>query len=267
MIPIKSNKDMPIRMKVNPATPVDVGRYYIPDVDEDGTLTWEPSVVGMDPIAPQNIKGPKPIKGIDYWTPEEQNEVSTATGAAKEAAGEANSAAAKANQAASEVSEAVSDAVKAADDARKAAEAVSKAGENAEAAAGTANQAAGEAASAAGDARAAANAANDATRTANDAANNANTAATAATAIAKEIRQARDDGEFKGDPFTYDDFTPEQLEALTGAPGVSGVYLGSDNPPESANVWVDPNGEPTSTERWVFTLEDGTTVTKTVVVV
>lgn len=47
----------------------------------------------------------------------------------------------------------------------------------------------------------------------------------------------------------------------------NGVYIGSDTPPENANVWINPNGDPTSTEDWKFTLEDGTTETKTVIVV
>ena len=74
----------------------------------------------------------------------------------------------------------------------------------------------------------------------------------------------------KGDAFTYDDFTAEQLADLKGHkgdPGDSGVYVGSGVPPETANVWVDPEGAPSGTEKWTFTLEDGTTVDKTVVVV
>lgn len=76
----------------------------------------------------------------------------------------------------------------------------------------------------------------------------------------------------KGDPFTYADFTPEQLAALigpvgpqgepgpqgergeqgpsgsigpqgpSGEPGVSGVYLGEDEPrDENIKVWINPN--------------------------
>ncbi len=77
------------------------------------------------------------------------------------------------------------------------------------------------------------------------------------------------DGE-KGDPFTYEDFTVEQLAALKGKdgdPGASGVYIGSDAPSDpSVNVWIDPDGEPSGYEEWVFTLADGSTVTKRVVV-
>ena len=84
-----------------------------------------------------------------------------------------------------------------------------------------------------------------------------------------------------GDPFTYDMFTDEQLEALRGPAGAdgqpgkdgadgtvsfdqltaaqkeslrgeegpqgpagnSGVYVGSGDPPANANVWIDPSGE------------------------
>ena len=52
------------------------------------------------------------------------------------------------------------------------------------------------------------------------------------------------DGE-KGDPFTYDDFTPEQLEALRGERGHSGIYIGSGDMPEEYNIQIDPNGEET----------------------
>ena len=74
----------------------------------------------------------------------------------------------------------------------------------------------------------------------------------------------------KGDPFTYDDFTEEQLAALKGKdgdPGASGVYLGSTEPTDPrVYVWIDPDGEPSGYEEWVFTLADGSTVTKRVVV-
>lgn len=46
----------------------------------------------------------------------------------------------------------------------------------------------------------------------------------------------------------------------------SGVHVGSDTPPEGCTVWIDPNGDATSTEEWEFELNDGTIVTKTVVV-
>lgn len=50
----------------------------------------------------------------------------------------------------------------------------------------------------------------------------------------------------KGDPFVYEDFTAEQLEQLkgdAGDPGVSGVWVGSEEPPDSSyTVWIDPEG-------------------------
>jgi hypothetical protein len=51
-----------------------------------------------------------------------------------------------------------------------------------------------------------------------------------------------------------------------GAPGASGVYIGKTEPTDSGvNVWIDPSGTPDN-EEWVFTMEDDSTVTKTVVV-
>ena len=49
--------------------------------------------------------------------------------------------------------------------------------------------------------------------------------------------------------------------------GSSGVHVGPDTPPENANVWVIPEGRPTSTEDWELDLETGVTDTKKVVVV
>lgn len=65
----------------------------------------------------------------------------------------------------------------------------------------------------------------------------------------------------KGDPFTYEDFTQEQLEALrgpagkdgevgavgpAGPAGESGVYVGSTEPTdEDVLVWINPDGEAT----------------------
>lgn len=55
---------------------------------------------------------------------------------------------------------------------------------------------------------------------------------------------------------------------IKGAPGSSGVYLGTEEPTDpTINVWVDPDGEPSGYEEWTFTLADGSTVTKKVVVV
>ena len=68
-------------------------------------------------------------------------------------------------------------------------------------------------------------------------------------AVDAALAQAEASGKFKGDP------------------GDSGVHVGADKPPETAKVWIKPDGIPTGTETWTFTLEDGTTVKKTVVVV
>lgn len=57
----------------------------------------------------------------------------------------------------------------------------------------------------------------------------------------KDGREGKDgkDGA-KGDPFTYEDFTEDQLKKL------SGVYVGSGEMPEGYNVQIDPDGEPTT---------------------
>lgn len=50
----------------------------------------------------------------------------------------------------------------------------------------------------------------------------------------------------KGEPFTYEDFTDEQLLSLKGEKGDtgnSGVYVGSGDMPEDCNVQIDPEGE------------------------
>ena len=58
-----------------------------------------------------------------------------------------------------------------------------------------------------------------------------------------------------------------EFDGPQGEPGVSGVHLGADEPTNpNVNVWIDPNGEPSGYEEWVFTLADGSTVTKRVVV-
>lgn len=74
-------------------------------------------------------------------------------------------------------------------------------------------------------------------------------------AVEKALQEAKDRGDFDGDP------------GKPGAPGDSGVYLGSDTPPETATVWVDPNGDPSYTEDWEFDMDDGTIEIKTVVIV
>lgn len=43
------------------------GATFIPSVSADGTLSWT-NDKGLDNPAPVNIKGPTPVKGIDYYT-------------------------------------------------------------------------------------------------------------------------------------------------------------------------------------------------------
>lgn len=57
------------------------------------------------------------------------------------------------------------------------------------------------------------------------------------------------------------------LQGEQGKDGESGVYVGSDTPPASANVWIDEGADPSGTEEWTFTLQDGTVVSKTIVVI
>lgn len=72
--------------------------------------------------------------------------------------------------------------------------------------------------------------------------------------------------------FTMSDGSTESVEFVApqgekGEDGKSGVYVGSDTPNTDANVWIDPEGSPTgSAEEWTFTLEDGSTVKKTIAV-
>lgn len=55
---------------------------------------------------------------------------------------------------------------------------------------------------------------------------------------------------------------------IKGDPGESGVHLDKTEPTDpSVNVWIDPDGEPSGYEEWEFTLADGSTVTKRVVLV
>ena len=58
----------------------------------------------------------------------------------------------------------------------------------------------------------------------------------------------------------------EVLRTETVDPSGMFLHVGSDNPPATASVWIDPNGEPTNTEDWEFDLKDGTTEVRTVVV-
>lgn len=67
--------------------------------------------------------------------------------------------------------------------------------------------------------------------------------------IEDTLDEAKDSGEFKGErgePFRYEDFTPEQLAALRGENGESGVFVkeSSDDEPSSADrVVVDLSEE------------------------
>lgn len=54
----------------------------------------------------------------------------------------------------------------------------------------------------------------------------------------------------RGEAFTYEDFTEEQLASLKGEKGDRGekgnpgIYLGGGDMPDDCNVQIDPNGEP-----------------------
>lgn len=74
-------------------------------------------------------------------------------------------------------------------------------------------------------------------------------------AVEKALQEAKESGEFDGEP------------GKPGAPGASGVYVGTGTPTDNAVVWVNPVGEPTATEDWEFDIDDGSTDTKTVVVI
>ena len=65
-------------------------------------------------------------------------------------------------------------------------------------------------------------------------------------AINFALEQAKASGEFKGDPFTYEDFTPEQMAALKGqkgADGDPGVVISTTQPTSDSHpVWINPEG-------------------------
>lgn len=50
------------------------GATFTPSVSEEGVLSWTNDKDLPNP-APVNVKGPKPIKGTDYFTPEDINEI------------------------------------------------------------------------------------------------------------------------------------------------------------------------------------------------
>lgn len=47
----------------------------------------------------------------------------------------------------------------------------------------------------------------------------------------------------RGEPFRFEDFTPEQIESLRGPRGLPGVYLGDGEMPEDCTVQIIPEGE------------------------
>lgn len=54
------------------------GGYYKPSVSEDGTLSWTPSKSDMPSVGSSNIKGADghtPVKGEDYFTKEDKDEL------------------------------------------------------------------------------------------------------------------------------------------------------------------------------------------------
>lgn len=62
--------------------------------------------------------------------------------------------------------------------------------------------------------------------------------------------------------------TQAEREAAAAAEHSRSVlFIGSEEPPESAIVWIDPNGRPSSTEKWEFEMVDGSVKTKSVVVI
>lgn len=60
---------------------------------------------------------------------------------------------------------------------------------------------------------------------------------------------------------------PKGEKGDRGYRGLPGVHFGPEYPTADAYVWVNPNGDPTSTEDWEFDMEDGSTDTRRVVVV
>ena len=63
---------------------------------------------------------------------------------------------------------------------------------------------------------------------------------------------------------SFNELTEAQKESLKGEqgnpgpPGPSGVYVGTNTPPDNANVWIDPNGTATTVQMHVV-YTDGTT--------
>lgn len=80
------------------------------------------------------------------------------------------------------------------------------------------------------------------------------TAADEADAVVEDLIARRDSGEFRGEPFTYEDFTAEQLAALKGETGSRGVGIVSVER-------TSGNGAAGSTDIYTITLTDGSTPT------
>ncbi len=103
--------------------------------------------------------------------------------------------------------------------------------------------------------------------------------------VENALEAAKESGDFRGDPFTYEDFTEEQLAGLkgdkgdTGAQGIPGEKgekgdtgaKGDKGDPytlttEDRQSIADTVFDNLVKEQWVFELSDGTIVTKDVVV-
>lgn len=80
-------------------------------------------------------------------------------------------------------------------------------------------------------------------------------------AIDSALQTAKDSGEFqgsKGDPFTYEDFTPEQLADLKGNTGNPGVYYGTEEPTDPSHpIWINPEAA-METLPGLIEIEEGT---------
>jgi hypothetical protein len=63
---------------------------------------------------------------------------------------------------------------------------------------------------------------------------------------------------------SFNELTEAQKESLRGEqgnpgpPGDSGVYVGTNTPPDNANVWIDPNGTATTVQMHVVYTDDTT---------
>ena len=88
--------------------------------------------------------------------------------------------------------------------------------------------------------------------------------------IEAALQEAKDSGEFDGPPGPEGPAGIPGADGPAGPPGVSGVYVGSDEPTDGANVWLDPTVDVDTeggvfAEVWTFELTDGEVVEKLVV--